>query len=369
MKLLVDCFPFLLRSAGVKTALYEWVRALRAADGGHSVRCFPWLDVPEHIDHQGSPLPRAQTFARLAFVHAYNQVPGWMRNLGTSRADLFHISIHMRRPPSRMPFSTTIHDMTCWLVPETHTPQNVAANIVFAEAVYPRARGLLAVSEATRQDACRLLKIPEEKIITVPNGIAPQYFDVPEAEGARVASAFDLPEKFVLYVGTIEPRKNIARLLNAWERLPRDLLEEWKLVVAGPIGWADASTVQRVRRSPVVRYLGYVPEADLPGLFRAATIFAYPSLYEGFGLPPVQALATGVPVVTSRTSSLPEVCGEGALYVDPLSETEIGTGLRFLMEDADVRARLAAAGRQHVAQFTWANAASRSLRFFEQILG
>jgi glycosyltransferase involved in cell wall biosynthesis len=368
MKLLVDCFPFLLRSAGVKTALYEWVRALRAAEGGHRVDCFPWLPLPEGLHHQQSVLPRASTFARLAFVHGYNKLPGFLRNVATPGADLFHISMHLWHAPTKVPVSATIHDMTCWTVPETHTPANVKANLEFAERVYPRARGLLAVSEASKVDACRIMKLPEGKVETVHNGIARHFFDVPAEEGERVRAQLELPPQYALYVGTIEPRKNLARLLNAWEALPADLQATWKLVVAGPIGWAEASTVQRLRHSPSVRYLGYVEERDLAGLFRAASLLAYPSLYEGFGLPPAQALASGVPVLTSNTSSLPEVCGEGALYVDPLSETEIGTGLRFLMEDAEVRQRLGEAGRKHVAQFTWENAAAKTLRFFERIL-
>jgi glycosyltransferase involved in cell wall biosynthesis len=368
VKLLVDCFPFLLRSAGVKTALYEWVRALRAAEGNHQVACFPWLPLPDTIHHQQSVLPRAGTFSRMAFVHGYNKTPGWLRNALTPRADLFHISMHLWHAPTRLPITTTIHDMTCWTVPETHTPQNVKANREFAERVYPRARGLLAVSDASKADACRILNLPEDRVETIHNGIAHRFFDVPRAEGERVREALKLPDQYVLYVGTIEPRKNLARLLNAWESLPADLQVAWKLVIAGPIGWAEASTVQRLRHSPMVQYLGYVDERDLPGLFRAASLLAYPSLYEGFGLPPAQALASGVPVLTSNTSSLPEVCGEGALYVDPLSELEIATGLRFLLEDAEVRQRLGEAGRQHVAQFTWENAAAKSLRFFERIL-
>lgn len=368
MKILVDVFPFLLRSAGVKTALYEWTRALRALPGAHQVNCFPWLDLPESIDHERSPLPRANTFARLLYVHLYNKMPAVARNMGVSRADLFHISIQLRQPPTRMPISTTIHDMTCWLVPETHTPANVAANKAFAERVYPQCRGLLAVSEATRQDACRLLRIPESKVAVTPNGIADHYFDVPAAEGERVRHALQLPRRFALYVGTIEPRKNITRLLNAWDALPASRKEDWGLVLAGPIGWADEQTVHRVKNSAGIRYLGYVPEADLPGLIRAASVFVYPSLYEGFGLPPAQALAMGTPVLTSNNSSLPEVCGDGAVYIDPYSEGEMTDALALLIGQSDMRAQLGEAGRKHVAQFTWQNAAVKSLRFFERIL-
>lgn len=370
MRIAIDAFPFLLRSAGVKTALYEWVKALREASSPHRISCFPYLDLPETLDHERSPLPRLNTWLRLAYVHAFNKAPLAARNLLAPRADLFHISIHLHQPPTKVLISTTIHDMTVWLVPETHTPGNVRANKAFAERVYPQARGLIAVSQATKDDACRLLRLDERKVEVVPNGIAPSYFDVPDAEAARVREAYRLPANFALYLGTIEPRKNVPRMLDAWMALREDEREEWQLILAGPVGWEQQSTVERIRQGGgSLRYLGYVPERDLPGLFRAAKFFVYPSLYEGFGLPPAQALAAGVPVLTSGISSLPEVCGPGAVYVDPLSEAEIVRAFARLIAGDALRRELAEAGRAHVNAFTWHNAALKSLRFFERITG
>ncbi len=370
MKIAIDTFPFLLRSAGVKTALYEWVKALKAADSPHAISCFPYLKLPETLDHERSPLPRLNTWLRLAYVHAYNKAPELSRNMLAPRADLFHISIHLRHPPTNIAISSTIHDMTVWLVPETHTAGNVRANKEFAESVYAQARGLIAVSQATKDDACRLLGLDERKVEVIPNGIAPGYFDVPEPEAERVRAAYKLPENFALYLGTIEPRKNVPRMLDAWAALQDTDREGWQLILAGPVGWEQQSTVERIRRGGnSLRYLGYVPEADLPGLFRAAKFFVYPSLYEGFGLPPAQALAAGIPVLTSAVSSLPEVCGPGAIYVDPKSESELSHAFRRLIADASLRTQLAESGRAHVDRFTWHNAATKSLRFFERITG
>lgn len=370
MRIAIDTFPFLLRSAGVKTALYEWVKALRQEGGEHRISCFPFLDLPGQLDHERSPLPRLNTWLRLAYVHGFNKVPLAARNLLAPKADLFHISIHLHQPPTRTPISTTIHDMTVWLAPETHTPGNVRANKEFAERVYPQARGLIAVSRATRDDACRLLGLDERKVEVIPNGIGPAYFDVPETEAERVRAAYQLPRNFALYLGTIEPRKNVPRMLDAWLRLHEDERQDWQLILAGPVGWEQEATVERIRQGGAsVRYLGYVAEADLPGLFRGAGFFVYPSLYEGFGLPPAQALAAGVPVLTSGISSLPEVCGPGAVYVDPRSEAELAGAFARLIAEPEMRRGLAAAGRTHVAGFTWANAAKQSLRFFERIAG
>ncbi|MDZ7638212.1 MAG: glycosyltransferase family 1 protein [Bryobacterales bacterium] len=370
MKIAVDAFPFLLRSAGVKTALYEWVKAMREEGTSHRISCFPYLQLPTSLDHERSPLPRLNTWLRLAYVHLFNKVPLPLRDAIAPRADLFHISIHLHHPPSSVPITTTIHDMTVWLVPETHTPGNVRANKEFAERVYPQARGLIAVSQATRSDACRLLRLDENKVEVISNGIAPAYFDVPGAEAERVRLAYSLPAKFALYLGTIEPRKNVPRMLDAWLRLRETEREGYQLVLAGPVGWEQQSTIERIRRAGgSLRYLGYVPEDDLPGLFRAATFFVYPSLYEGFGLPPAQALAAGVPVLTSGVSSLPEVCGPGALYADPHSEAELTQGFAKLIASETLRTELAAKGRAHVDVFTWKNAAQKSLRFFERIAG
>lgn len=368
MKIAIDTFPFLLRSAGVKTALHEWVKALKAEGPAHQITCFPFLDLPETLDHERSPLPRLNTWLRLAYMHGFNKAPEFARNLLAPRADLFHVSIHLHQPPANSPISTTIHDMTVWLTPETHSAANVRANKEFAERVYGRARGLIAVSQATKDDACRLLGLDEQKIEVIPNGIAPAYFDVPQAEAGRVRAVYKLPARFALYLGAIEPRKNLNRMLDAWAALGGEEREDCHLILAGPVGWEQQSTIERIRTgSGSTRYLGYVPEADLPGLFRAAEFFVYPSLYEGFGLPPAQALAAGIPVLTSRVSSLPEVCGPGAVYVDPRSEADLRQAFARLIGDASLRAELARAGRAHVSQFTWQNAARKSLRFFERI--
>jgi alpha-1,3-rhamnosyl/mannosyltransferase len=176
---------------------------------------------------------------------------------------------------------------------------------------------LIAVSENTRQDAIRLLKIAPEKITTIHSGIPESYF-------AAVPSP--RPRPYVLYVGAVEPRKNLPTLLDAWKHLKSGLRKQYELVIAGPAGWSSDATIARVRAEAT--YLGYVPEADLPGLVAGATAFVYPSLYEGFGFPVVQAMAAGVPVVTSNTSCLPEIAGDAALLADPhRPDPRIGIGI------------------------------------------
>jgi alpha-1,3-rhamnosyl/mannosyltransferase len=171
-------------------------------------------------------------------------------------------------------------------------------------------------------------------------------------------------------VGTVEPRKNIATLLDAWERLRTDVRDEYDLVVAGPAGWGDSAVLKRLQAGTTgVRYLGYVAEADLPALTAGASAFVYPSLYEGFGLPLAQAMAAGRAAVTSAVSSMPEVAGGAALLVDPKSVEELGSAMDRLLSDAPLRNELGRRGRARADRFRWEEGAARSWEFFEEVMG
>ncbi len=170
--------------------------------------------------------------------------------------------------------------------------------------------------------------LPPDRIRAIHHGVAEAYFDpAPEAISAGKA-AFGLAKPYVLFVSTIEPRKNLDRLLDAYEELPPDIRDAYDLIVAGPQGWRSEATCNRLRANRTgIRVLGYVPEALLPGLMAGATVFAYPSLYEGFGFPVAQAMAAGVAVLTSNVSSLPEITAGAAELIDPLSTLEIRDAL------------------------------------------
>jgi alpha-1,3-rhamnosyl/mannosyltransferase len=258
--------------------------------------------------------------------------------------------------------------MTCWLAPETHSPANVRALKHFAEHVMRRADGLIAISESSRQDAVRILNLNPDKVVVIYPGVAEAYFDVPSAETRRVAAHYRLGRPYVLFVGTIEPRKNLDSLLDAWGLLDEELRAQHELVVAGPAGWAGPHTLARLRAGDRgVRYLGYVPEHDLPGLTAGALLLAYPSLYEGFGLPIAQAMAAGVPVVTSNLSSMPEVAGDAGLLIDPRSASEIAGAIRRLLESPDLRSELSRRARLRAARFRWEASAQQSLDWFRSL--
>ena len=354
MRVTIDATSALLRSAGVKSYIYHWVRHLRrhAKPPQDEICAFPFLNDFGGLDHESSMLSLAQTLPRLALLHFVNVRGNPALDRILRGSDIFHASNQVRRAPKGVKLTATLHDLTCWLMPQVHTAANVRADASFAEQILKRADGLIAVSENTRQDAIRLLKIAPDRIETIYSGVPEEYFD---------ALPSPRPKPYVLYVGTIEPRKNLDQLLDAWKRLAADVREQYDLVIAGPQGWNSEKTSARIRAESI--YLGYVPEADMPGLVAGATAFVYPSLYEGFGFPVAQAMAAGVPVLTSNTSCLPEVTGEAAVLVDPRSAHEIANGLMRLLTSQTMRDQFAVRGRARAQQFRWRPARRGHLRF------
>jgi alpha-1,3-rhamnosyl/mannosyltransferase len=369
MRLVVDAMPLLVRSAGVKNYLYHWLEQLRrAAPPGVSLELFPWLGQPGPLDHEASQVGPLHTWLALGLFHFFN-LPGNPSLDWFQRADVFHCS-RLRNPPRRPRLSATLYDLTCWIMPQFHTPANVAAERRMAETVWQRADGLIAISAHTRDEAVGRLGLDPRRIRVIHCGVDARFFSATPADAARARACYRLERPYVLSVGSIEPRKNLDLGLDAWAALPASLRAEFTLVVAGPPGWSAPQTLRRLRSQPEgVRYLGYVPEAELPGLTAGAAALFYPSLYEGFGLPVAQAMACGVPVVTSNVSALPEVAGEAALYADPRSLAEVRGALERLLLSPTLGRKLGQAGRQRAERYRWEALARQSLEFFEELVG
>jgi glycosyltransferase involved in cell wall biosynthesis len=372
MRVAIDAVPLLIRSAGVKNYLYHWIEHLRRAAGATSgpdtIATFPALGGFGPLRHNRSMAGVWRTGTGLAALALANHTGLPVLDWLTQGADIFHCSGLTRHPPRRPRLTATIHDMTCWLMPELHPAANLRADRNF-ESILRRADGLIAVSASTKTDAVRVLGLRPEKIAVIHSGIAAPFFDASSEAMDAVRARYGLKRPFVLFVGTIEPRKNIDMLLDAYEALPASVRQEFELVVAGPMGWASAETAARVRSVRGVRYLGYIPEPDIAPLTAAATVFAYPSLYEGFGFPVAQAMAAGTPVITSNVSSLPEITGDAALLIDPRSVGELRDGLNRLLLSATLRAELAGRGRLRARAFGWEACAARSLVFFREVAG
>jgi len=365
MRVVIDAVPLLIRSAGVKNYLYYWISHLRLAAGSGVCDTFPALDPLGPLRHEASIAGWGRTVTSLASLAIANYTPLPVLDLAIGRADVFHATNLVRHPPRRPRLTTTLHDMTSWLMPEFHPRANRRADAAHADLLR-RADGIIAVSASTRDDAVRILGIPAERIAVIHSGVAEAFFRSDPKSVEAVRARYKLARPYVLFVGTIEPRKNVDGMLDAWESLPSTVRDEFELVIAGPIGWASPKTAARVRG---MRYLGYVAEADLAPLTAGATVFAYPSLYEGFGFPVAQAMASGVPVITSNVSSLPEITQDAALLADPRSQAELREGLLRLLTSPGLRAELAIRGRARAGNFRWERCAAESWKFFEKIAG
>ena len=265
---------------------------------------------------------------------------------------------------TRIPVVCMVHDLIPWM-PEMN-PQRRAALIEKAtiRPALRRAAGLVCNSHATERDLLERFPAARGKTAAIPLAASPELFDDPgPLDEAR--ARLELPERFVLATGTLEPRKNLPRLIQAHAALGDDAPP---LLVAGPPGWDLKDALAGAAERPdAVRQLGFVSEPDLRALYRLCTVFAYPSLYEGFGLPVLEAMACGAACLTSEVSSLPEVGGEAVAYADPRSVDSIRNGLARLLGSEDERRRLGQAAVERARQFSWDRTARETLEFIERL--
>jgi glycosyltransferase involved in cell wall biosynthesis len=369
MRIVIDATPLLLTSAGVKTYLYYWIEALQARLGSEGVRVFPFLSsIAGQLDHRRPPKTIANTL-RLAYTHFCNIRHNPALDLWPWNADVFHASPHVANPPvRRLRLTATIYDMTCWLLPQTHDANNVIATKRHADRVLKRAEACIAISHSARHDAMGLLGIAAERITTIYPGVSEAFYEI--GDHSNVNAAYRLEKPYLLYVGTIEPRKNVDTLLDAYEALPSNIRNTYDLVLAGLLGWASHQTKKRLdsKRPRGVRYLGYVPEQDVPALTRGATGLVFPSLYEGFGFPVAQSMAAGVPVITSQGSSLEEIAKGAALLVNPLCVEHLRHAMHTLVESTSLQQQLTIEGRRRAESFRWTNISKQTEAFFHNVV-
>jgi glycosyltransferase involved in cell wall biosynthesis len=308
--------------------------------------------------------------------HLFRVRAAWMqanlpRALREVRPDICHFTNYLAPLAGGCPYVVTIYDMTLFLTPRFHDFKKIALDRTLIPHVARRASAIITVSNSARDDIVRLLRVPREKVRVITGAVSSDFRPVrDEAQKEAVRARYGLADvPYILYVGTIEPRKNIARLIQAFGRLKQQGLPH-KLAIVGQPGWHCApiyAEVERLGLTQDVLFTGYVPFEDLPVLYSAAESMAFPSLYEGFGLPVVEAMACGAPVVTSRSSSLMEVAGDAALLVEPRSVTEMADALERLHRQPDLREELSLRGVERAASFTWDRSARAALELYEEV--
>jgi glycosyltransferase involved in cell wall biosynthesis len=290
---------------------------------------------------------------------------------------LYHATEHLLPVLRRSRSVFTLHDAAYLIYPAYHLPQNRIFLRLMMPRFLRRADVVIAVSEATRRDAERFYRLPARKLRVIPEGVEPRFRPVTDtARLAEVRHRHTLPERYILSVGTLEPRKNLVTLLEAYAALRRAgrLQPGAGLVLAGGKGWLYEDTLARLKAlgldaDPAVVLTGYVPEADLPAILSGAEVFAFPSVFEGFGLPPLEAMACGVPVVCSNASSLPEVVGQAGVLLPPTDVAAWAAALERLLANPAERAERRALGLARAAQFTWEAAAEQTLAVYAEVLG
>lgn len=269
--------------------------------------------------------------------------------------DIVHTS-DWTEPPSKFPKVTTVHDMIPFKYPQTTTDMIRQAHRKRLAWVLRESDRIIAVSHSTKEDLMSILKVPENKIVVIPEGVEDRYRPQPLEIIDSIKRKYKIKNDYIFSLSTLEPRKNQKGLIEAFQ-ITRKEYPDMQLVLGGKTGWGDIP-------EPVEGVLmpGYIPDSDLPVLYAGATVFALPSFYEGFGLPPLQAMACGAPVVTSNISSLPEVVGDAGILIDPDSVQDIATGIiKAIKNQPELREK----GLLQAKKFTWERAAKETYNVYK----
>lgn len=265
----------------------------------------------------------------------------------------------------------TVHDLSVFRFPETHPAERIAA----FEREFPnslaRAVHVITDTETVRRELIETFNVAPESVTAVPLGVDPAFRPMPVDELAPSLERWGFqPKQYGLCVSTIEPRKKISQLLAAWRRLPRPLRDSYPLVLCGGAGWRNETLRREIEDGVAegwLRYLGFVDEALLLQLYAGAALFIYPSIYEGFGLPPVEAMASGVPVMVSSLSCLPEVCGDAARYIDPDDADGFAMALEQNLTDRDWRTASVRRGLSRALELSWGRCVDRTVEIYQKV--
>lgn len=290
--------------------------------------------------------------------------------LWRDKIDLAHFQ-YVAPPFCPCPTVVTVHDISYEYFPEYFHPlQRMRMRTLIPRSARSAAQ-VITISEFSRKTISERYDIAESRITVTPLGASEAFRRLDETQAYETTKRFGISRPFILGVGNLQPRKNLERLIRAFSRLVRKNGRDLDLVLVGQPAWQEhriQAEVQRLGIDQHVRFTGYVSEEELVALYNRATVFAYPSIFEGFGLPVIEAMACGAPVLTSNVSSLPEVAGEAAVQVDPLDEDAIRSGLQDMIESPSLLADLREAGRTQAARFSWRSTAESTMRVFEKVL-
>lgn len=353
------------RAAGITWYIYNLLAHLPPSD--HRYTAFLGERKAEglfpQIDLRFSRLPTGNPLVRIFWEQAVLPFESAKEGI-----DLIHSLAFVQPLFSSCPGVVTIYDLSFLLFPEGFNPWKRLYLRYMTPYSARRSRRVIALSQSTKRDLSRLFGIPREKIEVIPCGVDPRFRPLNGNLVSRFRQRRRLPERMILFVGTIERRKNVSLLLEAYAQIQREIPHA--LVLAGAKGWgADGIFAQAEELGLAdVIFAGYVGQEELPLWYNAADLLAYPSLYEGFGLPPLEAMASGTPVLTSITSSLPEVMGDAGVLVNPKNAGEIARAMLKVLRDKGLQEEMRKRGLERAKRFTWQEAAEETVRVYEEAM-
>jgi glycosyltransferase involved in cell wall biosynthesis len=381
MKVAVDASPILHRDAGIRHYASRLVREIPGAAPDVELlltvnawkdRTWRELSARASAECPGAALHRTRLPSRLDSLFGHRLLIPWQRRaLRRLRPDLLFCPNFVGPCDPAYPTVLTVHDLAFRVLPHVCVDRTRAALERLLPGCLELAAAVVVPSRSTERDLLREYGVRPEKVFVVAEGVEPAFRPLEDPERrSDLARRWSLPPRYLLAVGTVEPRKNLATLLRAMDVL-RERGASWPLLVAGGRGWKSEALYREWEErglTEAVRFLGRVPHEDLPGLYSLADLFVYPSLYEGFGLPLLEAMACGTPVLSTAVSSIPEVAGDaGHLVEEPEDADALADAIGRLMEDEDARRTLSARGRERAREFTWRRAAEETVRVFRGV--
>jgi glycosyltransferase involved in cell wall biosynthesis len=373
----LDAIPLTEARTGVGHYTFELARALAvAAPSDEFELAYPSVYPPIALLNE-TTLPinlRAARIATGVFDRHWWAV-GLPRHIRRSGVELFHGTNYDVPLWGNCPSILTIHDLSAYLHPATHLARRVRRARRRLPLMARTATMIITPTESVRREVCEYLKVAPAKVVAVPEAPRDIFQPLAQPEALEVKRQFGIEGEFLLAVGTVEPRKNLLTLVRAFEELVRSssVPEQLRLVITGKTGWLTGELFAYVQSSSVrerLLFTGYIPDTHLRALYSSCAAFIYPSLYEGFGLPPLEAMSCGAPVVASCIAALCETLGdEAALLFPPTDAHALARSICELIDDPDARRRLSRAGQKRAARFTWERTARLTLEVYEQALG
>jgi len=373
MRIGLDGYPLAEPRTGVGHYTLELARALALiapSDQFELVSPAPFSSSAlEEINHANLPNLRA-VHLKTSRIRGHWWAVGLPLYVTKARFDLFH-GTNFEVPFWNRRSVVTIHDLSALLHREKHRDSLARRARLRLPIVAKLARKIITPTESVKREVCEHLRVKANKVIAIPSAARQSFRPVPSEQTVETRKRLAIEDDFLLFVGTLEPRKNLLTLLKAFDQIVRQTSLRPQLVITGGEGWLMDETFSFIKHSGIgdrLRLTGYLGDEELRALYSSCRIFIYPSLYEGFGLPPLEAMACGAPVIAGRVAALQEVLGSAARLFDPLNVEALAGSIVELMENDEERRRLASNGPKHAAKFSWAETARRTLQVYRDVV-